>query len=339
MDVLLIGAGAVGQVYGYHFQRSGARVAFYVREKYAAAAREGFTLYDFNRGASRARPIRFEGFDVLTTMEEVRERTWDLVVLCLPSTALTQGSWLEELGASLGDATLVNLTPDAEDHAVIARHVKEAQIVGGLIGLLSYHGPLPGDELPEEGMVFWVPPLTRMTFSGAGDRPRVVARALSKGGLSSKVVPSTTHEAAFADPVLQLFVAALEIADWRFETLSADRGLMTLAHRATREAFDAVATRLGVKVPLAMRLFRPWMLRLSMRLSRFVVPFDLERFFAVHFTKVGAQTELIMRNWLTLTASLKAPSGALQEIFDRLLAKRAVTSVASIDRPTSPPRA
>ena len=75
---------------------------------------------------------------------------------------------------------------------------------------------------------------------------------------------------------------------------------------------------------VAMRMIRPWVLRLGMWASRFVVPFDLERFFAVHFTKVGAQTELIMRSWLALTAAQGAPSTALQAIFDGLLEKRAL---------------
>lgn len=325
MDVLLIGAGAVGQVYGYHFQRGGARVAFFVREKYADAARQGFTLYDFNRSrARRGEPIRFEGFEVLTDMAAVAERAWDVVVLCLPGDALRKGIWLEELGAGLGGATLVNLTPDVEDHAVIARHVPVAQIVGGLIGLVSYHGPLPGDALPEPGMVFWVPPLTKITFSGEAARVTAVVTALRAGGLPSKAVPSTAEESAFADPVLQLLVAALEIDDWSFEKLGGDAALMALTHRAMREALDAVSARMGIRVPLAMRMIRPWVLRLGMWASRFVVPFDLERFFAVHFTKVGEQTELIMRSWLALTAAQGAPSVALQTIFDGLLEKRAL---------------
>ena len=66
------------------------------------------------------------------------------------------------------------------------------------------------------------------------------------------------------------------------------------------------------------------MLRLGMWASRFVVPFDLARFFALHFTKVGAQTELMMRSWLALTAEQQAPSGALRSIFDAMMEKRSL---------------
>ena len=44
--VLLVGAGAVGQVYGKYLQAAGCEISFLVKEKYADEARRGFTLYD-----------------------------------------------------------------------------------------------------------------------------------------------------------------------------------------------------------------------------------------------------------------------------------------------------
>ena len=41
LRVLLVGAGAVGQVYGYHLQKGGAQVAFFVRPKHRAEAEGG----------------------------------------------------------------------------------------------------------------------------------------------------------------------------------------------------------------------------------------------------------------------------------------------------------
>ena len=45
MKVLIIGAGAVGQVYGHHITNGGADVAFYIKEKFAAELDKDFYLY------------------------------------------------------------------------------------------------------------------------------------------------------------------------------------------------------------------------------------------------------------------------------------------------------
>ena len=51
--VLIVGAGAVGQVYGWYLSRGGAEVSFYVKEKYLEDARAGFALYPLNTRRTR----------------------------------------------------------------------------------------------------------------------------------------------------------------------------------------------------------------------------------------------------------------------------------------------
>src|SRR5690554_7703480 len=43
--ILMVGAGAVGQTYGYHLSRGGADVTFFVKEKYRAEAEAGFLMH------------------------------------------------------------------------------------------------------------------------------------------------------------------------------------------------------------------------------------------------------------------------------------------------------
>lgn len=47
MKILVVGAGAVGQVYGYYFQRGGCEVTFFVRDKYRSEMEQGLTLFPF----------------------------------------------------------------------------------------------------------------------------------------------------------------------------------------------------------------------------------------------------------------------------------------------------
>ena len=63
MKVLVVGAGAVGQVYGHALARGGARVTFLVKPKHVEEARRGFVLYELNRGRA---PIRWSDFAVVT---------------------------------------------------------------------------------------------------------------------------------------------------------------------------------------------------------------------------------------------------------------------------------
>jgi len=322
MKVLLIGAGAVGQIYGYHLQKGGADVTFFVREKYVEKTRLGFDLYNLNRRGGRDAPVRFENFEVLSDMAEVASREWQMVFLCLSATALRSGTWLEELGAGLGDATLVNLTPGIEDYQLIAKHVPEAQIVSGLIGLSSYPGPLPGGDLPKPGMAYWVPPFTKMAFSGPSKRAREAADTLDRGGLPSKIVPDTRTLMAFSGPVLQFAVVALELSSWSFRELRSKRDLMRLNHRATREAFVIASKQIGEKVPFGLRLIRPWILRLATHLARILPPFDMALFLKLHFSKVGDQTELGMKTLIRLAESQGSPATNIQALLAALVAAR-----------------
>src|SRR6185436_20748884 len=107
MRALVVGAGAVGQVYARHLALGGATVTFLVKPARAAACQAGLTLYPLHAGG---RPQRFTA-PVLTSLEEVARQRWDAVFLAVSSTALRDGAWLGALLAALGDATVVLLQP------------------------------------------------------------------------------------------------------------------------------------------------------------------------------------------------------------------------------------
>ena len=60
--VLLVGAGAVGQVFGKYLQAAGCELSFLVKEKYADEARHGFTLYELGILEKDPEPTTFSGF-------------------------------------------------------------------------------------------------------------------------------------------------------------------------------------------------------------------------------------------------------------------------------------
>lgn len=299
-SILLVGAGAVGQAYGRHLQAGGARVAFLVKEKYAAEARSGFAMYPLNTKAGKRRePVRFEGFDVLTTMAEVRARRWDQVWICLSATALRAGEWFSELAGAIGDATLVSLTPGLEDRAFVTAHVAEDHVVDGMINMISYQAPLATEVVPVPGVAYWFP--GKNPFSGPADRVAAVVDALSAGGWKAKRARDVTRSASFGSAVLMPHLVALEAAGWKFKAFRKSAAL-PLASRASREAMQVVAAFRGERRPLYHLFVRPWLLRLLTRVAPRVLPLDIETYLAYHFTKVGDQTRLLLDAYLTVAA-------------------------------------
>lgn len=332
MKVLLVGAGAVGQVYGHFLHAGGAEVAFLIKPAYAAAARAGFVLYPRTRGKPMT-PVRFDDFEVLTGLEAVEAERWDAVVLCVSSTALRHGTWLADLAAAVGDATVVTLQPGLDDYELIRQHLPAERIVSGLIALASYSAPLPGEEVPEPGTAFWVPPFARFPFSGP--RAPAIVAAFRAGGLPARVHADVQTAAAFGVPLLQSQICALELAGWSFADVRADKRLRRAAFEVMREATAVAAAERGVKAPLLQRLLRPSHVSLIMRLAARLAPMDLERFFQFHYTKVRDQSRDLLDTWIDRAERRGLDNAALTEMRARLGSIAEMTAPAAISVPSS----
>ena len=131
-SVLVVGAGAVGQVFAHHLQRGGARVTFFVRDRHRAEVARGFDLvrvYAFGRRA----PARLDGCDALGTAQEVARGRYDHAFLTVPSNGL-RGPWLAEFVRALCDATLVATVASPDDReAVLAAGAAPERLVDGLL--------------------------------------------------------------------------------------------------------------------------------------------------------------------------------------------------------------
>jgi 2-dehydropantoate 2-reductase len=312
MKILVVGAGSVGQVYARHFQRGGAEVAFLVKEKHAAEARRGFTLYPLRE--SGRKPVRFEAFDVVTALDG---RKWDAIVLCVSSPAI-RGKWLDDLAAGSGDATIVMLQPGLTDHAYVAERVGAERLVSGLIGFMAYAAPLPGEKVPEPGTAYWFPPLQGCPLSGPAERVAPIVEVLARGGFPAKVHPDVQGEIAFKGAVFETYVLALECAGWRFSELRRDRELIRLGARAAREVASIAEKVQGRKAPAVVMLAGPLGVRVGMCVVSRLAPFDVEAFFKVHFTKVGDQTHQMFETCASLAAQHGLQTPALEALRKRL---------------------
>jgi 2-dehydropantoate 2-reductase len=309
VDALIVGAGTVGLVYGYHLQRGGARVSYLVKPKHLEEAAEGYTLYALKSKTVRE-PIAFRPHELLSSLDEVRERKFDSVWLCTPTTALV-GPWFEGLADAIGSSALVALPPGMKVRERIRSAVKESRVVDGAIGFVSYQAPLPNETVPRPGVAFAFPPMTASLFGG--ERAADLVAVLKKGGLPAKVDAHAHRSVAFTSAVLQPLMVALEGAGWSFEALYASPLLKT-GVEAAREALAITAKLLGARRPLWHLAIRPSIARLVFSLASRTMPFDFEAYLKVHFTKIGPQTRLLLPSYRFSGGATGIPTHALEAL-------------------------
>lgn len=314
MRVLIVGAGAVGLVYARHLQRDGHDVTFYVREKYLDDVAAGFTLYPLNEGQD---PVRLDGIPGIASLEQVRAGTWDQVWLCIPTTGLF-GDWLGPFMDAVGDALVVSFQPGLRVGELLGAHVPPDRLAKGIIAFSSWPAPLPGSTRPEPGTAYWCPPLTPNLFEGPG-APEI-AGALKRGGLPARVGDADAQTTK-GSAILLTMMAAMECGGWTFSGLRSAPWAQ-LAADAGKQALAISCKHMGISPGPVGLLPHPLVQGALTHLAPVVAPFDIERFFEVHFTKVGAQTEVALDGWIQAGTELSLPTDRIEELRDALLRAR-----------------
>ncbi|MFF4624676.1 ketopantoate reductase family protein [Nonomuraea jabiensis] len=299
--VLIVGAGALGQVFGLWLAAAGARVSYLVRP--GRESWEGASLYRLRRGRA---PVseRIVPYEVIS---EPRREQWDMVWLCVDSPAL-RGEWTRALRAAAGAATVVTIGQDPGDLSTLARVWPQEQIVQVTPTLLAYQAPLER-EVPAPGVAYWVPPGSAAGVTGAR-APQVVA-ALQGGGVRAKrVTRAGAGELAAARMIP--YIAELEASGWR---LPASSTRLRGATASVREAVAVVCAQHGLRAPVSVP---SWAVGLALRVLPWLLPFNLRSYLETHFTKVSAQTRLMLDGWIAEGAARTLPVGHLSALRDSL---------------------
>jgi 2-dehydropantoate 2-reductase len=323
-SALVFGAGAVGQVFGRHLALGGAEVTFFVREKYRDSVAHGFDMYALN-GPRSTDPARFDRFRIVSAFDELRAQTFDQVYLTVASPSVRE-PWVKDLVSATKDATIVALQPGGDDReAIVAAGVTEDRLISGLISFISYAAPLRGEtRFTRPGTAYWFPPVAPSRFSGPPDRLRRVIEALDRGGLPAKRHRDIPHLVSFPTAILMAYLVALEAAGWSLATFSKG-ALSARGAEAARESIAIVATTSG-RPPIGARLIthRP-LLRAALWFGARLVPFPLEAYLEKHFTKVGAQTQLLVASTIARGRAEGLPVRALEALVGTLDAGQAAT--------------
>jgi len=266
-------------------------VVFLVKPEREPRVRAGLRLWRVRRFG---RPIEttLRPHEVFCEATLPRDRRWDTVLLCVDATALRAGL-LPGLAAAVGQATVASIGQAAGDAALLAQAFPAEQIVAVVPSMLAWDGPL-ASETPGPGVTYWLPPLSSLAVGGPRDRAMPLVAALRRGKLRAHHAPAAAASGARFAALTMPYLAALELAGWSLTALRRSAAL-ELAARAASQATSAVAT-----MPARTSGGRAWLARLALRALPHLVPFDLERYLARHFTKVGRQTLLMLQEWAAL---------------------------------------
>ena len=320
VTALIVGAGAVGQVYGHYLQRGGASVSYLVKEQYREECERGFTLYRCRRsGLGEAE--HFDADAIYTQFEDLKEQQWDQVWLTVPSSAL-RGEWLTQLRDVVGDATIVMLQPDLDDRDYVFSVFPEEQVVCGVVNFISYQTPLP--DLPDyhadagkHGVAYLLLPMMPAEFSGSLERVPPVAEAMASGRLNVKVEKDASRAYADRSAWMIPLVASLELEHWSFRKLQLSASL-DLAVDAAKEALKIVAAKFGKRQNWTERLFSMFWVKMALPVMRFLSPMDAESFVKFHFVKTAPQTRLMLKTFIDEGHKLGQPTLHLEELLDKL---------------------
>jgi hypothetical protein len=117
---------------------------------------------------------------------------------------------------------------------------------------------------------------------------------------------------------LMPLLMGLEREQWSFKRFGKSESIHRAA-RGVREALTVVCRDQGIKRPFVRHFMRPWIIRMLLKVSGWVMPLSLEAFYKYHFTKVGDQTRQFIDQFIDLgvgsglkTTHLKALRSALQ---------------------------
>lgn len=297
MKVLVVGAGSVGQVYGYYFHLGGCDVTFLVREKYRPEMEQGLSFFPLNKGRNPSAVV-FKKYAVISEMSEVAKTNWDQVVITLPSDALYT-PWLAEFATNVNrTATIIGLQPGTYDRDEICKFFPPDKVISGMISLIAFATPLGTDGPRVKGMAYWFPPFLKAFFDGEKNQLNKVIQTLRAGGFpaTQKSFLKNPAQMIFASTFLTLFIRLLELHDWKLSAFY-NTDVACDLKLSTKEAFAVIANKFSVAVPWIPSLLNTFLISILIKFSLWLMPFDLETYFKIHFTKVGVQMK---RNRLEL---------------------------------------
>jgi len=246
--VLIVGAGSMGLIAGYHLSLSGASITFLVRPHRVEALSRPQILYSYEQNSLK----EFTGYRIITSPSEIASTAYDYIVITLDAVALKN-----EVGQSLvkaiGEATrgtdtkilLGSISFNLLSWFLETSGLDASQATNGLLGTHAYspkavtlpiHAPTDPELLAKADLAYT--DAIGQGFMLDDSSPTVAAAFMelyNKSGVSKCITIPAADLAVAANPIFAIF-AACYLLDWpSFASIDAEGEVWKLATKAVKE--------------------------------------------------------------------------------------------------------
>lgn len=309
-SILIVGAGAVGLVLGYHFSLGAADVSFYIRENRILSFQSAQTLYCYDDSKLKS----FSKFSTVSNLEEISNAEYDFIIVTLDGIKCFSDEGcilLNQLANSIRSKNTVivigGVGVGLREHVLNITCLPKERVIQGMFAILSHQ--VENAELPV------VAPTNYENLNKASIAYRHVGGDVGFHIVSS--LSSASHEFANAYNRCKIsrciligrelheiitnsffpFTAVCEIAGWpNIDVLTKNKPLWNLCCQAQREIIGLPQHgRLGKFLSYVLR---DGFLKLILKkLESNCLPLDFHAFNKFHHGfKVREQDIQVMRN-------------------------------------------
>ena len=296
MRILMVGCGAVGQVFGLCLQKAGVELGFYARPGSAATLKQalahgGMPLFQTSHSRRRD-PIahRLENYQVVTDVAGSKRFKPDQIWFTTPS-PVYYSAWFRGFLQDVPSDRVVCFAPEGLRSEFLPESGGEDRVVFGGVTFIAWQGDLDGGGGRPEGVNFWLPPFLQIPLMGTDEACSEVAEILAMAGFRPAVKkPEFSKTLASVTALMTAMVAGLELSGW---SLGAMRRSPWLVHaaRGCREGALSQLSRTGIVTRVSLGiLFSATGLFLATLFLPLLFPFDLEKYLQFHYLKTRDQT-------------------------------------------------
>jgi ketopantoate reductase len=294
MKVLMVGCGAVGQVFGLFLQKAGVELGFYARPGSAGRLQQaleqgGIPLFQISY-LHRRDPIvhRLQSYQVVTGVAESQRFEPDQIWFTTPS-PVYYSEWFRDFLREVPSHRVVCFAPEGRRAEFFPDSRAEDRLVFGGITFVSWQRDLEQGGGRPEGVNFWLPPLA-IPLVGTQEACREVAHLLKQAGFRVMFGKPDSHAQAAVSAVMTASVAGLELSGWSLGAFRKSPWLKRAA-RGAREAALSQLSAAGIFTGMLLGIPLSSMgLRLATFLLPLLFPFELEKYLRFHYLKTRDQT-------------------------------------------------
>jgi hypothetical protein len=321
MKVLIVGCGAVGQVYALSLQKAGVQLGLYdlpaTRQKLQQALGQGgMYLFELSRQHRRA-PIehRLSNYQIAGDETQCRDLEPDQIWFTIPS-QVYYSDWFHDFLKRVPSSRVVCFIPEGSRTEIIPEGENDRFVFAGTT-FMAWQSDLEGGGGRPEGVNFWLPPLG-IPLIGTQNACVEVKQVLNRAGFKVSIGKPGSHAQASTTALMTAFIAGLELAGWSLKLYRSSPWLKCAA-RASREAMRSQYPSIGLLQRLLTSNTIMWIgFYLVALILPFLFPFDIEKYLKFHYRKTRDQTLVLLNLFISDAQKVRGQKENIQTLLEAL---------------------